>query len=88
MSESQVSTLLHRLGLWARRDIQLAQDGRVLSGQIDPEIELLYQQMFTLHDAVLDRVTLTRTQKLFIQHCQEIISQHRQPIHELERQYA
>lgn len=88
MSESQVSRLLRRLGLWARRDIQIGQDGRILAGTLDYEAELLYQQLFMLHDVVLDGITLTRGQQLFIAHCDEFLQPHRPAIARLERQFA
>lgn len=88
MSESQVSTLLRRLGLWARRNIHLGQDGQVLRGSLDYEAEILYQQLFSLHDVVLDGITLTRGQQLFIAHCDEFLQPHRPAIAQLERQFA
>lgn len=88
MSESQVSTLLRRLGLWARRHIELSQDGRVLGGGIDTEAECLYQQLFELHDKVLDRVPLTRVQALFLDYCKDFLAPHRAAIVQLERQFA
>lgn len=88
MSESQVSRLLRRLGLWARRDICTTQDGRILAGHLDYEAELLYQQLFSVHDLVLDGVTLTRGQQLFLAYCDEYLRPHRSAIARLERQFA
>lgn len=88
MSEFQVSTLLRQLGLWARRDIQTSQDGRVLGGRLDPYAELLYRQLDLVHDDVLERRPLSSVEKSFLAHCQDYISQHREAIRQLERQFA
>ena len=88
MSEGQVSLLLRRLGLYARRDINLSQDGRVLGGRIDPYAESLYRQLDLVHDDVLDRRQLSSVEEKFLAHCQEYISRHREAIRELERQFA
>ena len=88
MSEGQVSLLLRRLGLYARRDINLGQDGRVLGGRIDPYAETLYQQAYILHDDVLERRPLSSFEEKFLAHCQDYISQHREAIRQLERQFA
>lgn len=88
MSESQASLLLRRLGLWARRDIVLSQDGRILGGSLDPQVEALYQQLFELHDRILERRPISCTEKDFLAHCQSIIECNRAQIRELEREFA
>ena len=88
MSESQVSTLLRRLGLYARRNINLGQDGRVLGGRLDPYAEALYQQAYILHDDVLECRPLSSFEEKFLAHCQAYIDQHRSAIRQLERQFA
>ena len=88
MSEGQASLLLRRLGLYARRDIATSQDGRVLSGSLDPYAELLYRQLDLVHDEILERRPLSSTEKSFLAHCQDYLAPHRELIRQLERQFA
>lgn len=88
MSEDRLSRLLHRLGLLARRDIQLSSDGRILSGAIDPELELLYRQVDAIHDQVLDGHPLNRYQEQFLSYCAALIEQARDQVRQLELQFA
>lgn len=88
MSEGQASLLLHRLGLWARRDIAVGQDGRVLGGHLDSYAELLYRQLDLIHDDILERRPLSSVEESFLTHCQSLVDQHREAIRELERQFA
>lgn len=88
MSEDRLSRLMHRLGLLARKDVQLSSDGRVLSGAIDPELELLYRQVDEIHDQVLDGHPLNHYQRQFLAYCQELIDGAREQVRQLELQYA
>ncbi len=88
MSEDRLSRLLHRLGLLARRDIRLASDGRILSGAIDPELELLYHQVDEIHDQVLDGHPLNPYQQQFLAYCAELISRARDQVRQLELEFA
>jgi hypothetical protein len=88
MSEGQASLLLRRLGLYARRDIHLGQDGRVLGGQLDRYAELLYRQLDLVHDEILERRPLSSVEQSFLAHCQDYIAPYRELIRQLERQFA
>lgn len=88
MSEAQATRLLRRLGLWARREITLGRDGRVLNGALDPEAECLYVQLYELHDKVLERIALSRVEEAFLAHCQDYIQPFAQQIAQLEREFA
>lgn len=88
MSEDRLSRLLHRLGLLARRDIELGHDGRVLRGAIDPELELLYRQVDQIHDQVLDGHPLNRYQEQFLCYCSELVAAAREQVRQLELQFA
>jgi len=88
MSEGKLSRLLRQLGLLARRDVVVAQDGRILSGAIDPEVELLYCQVDQIHDQVLDGHPLNPLQVNFLQYCMDVIQQQRPIIRQLEAEFA
>lgn len=88
MSEDRLSRLLHRLGLLARRDVQLSSDGRILAGAIDPEVELLYVQVDQIHDQVLDGHPLNAPQTKFLAYCQELIDSCRDQVRQLELEFA
>jgi hypothetical protein len=88
MSEGQVSRLLRQLGLFARRDVVVAQDGRILSGSIDPEVEALYQDVDHIHDWILDGHQPNPLQLEFLEHCLKVVQQQRPIIRQLEREFA
>lgn len=54
MSEGQLSRLLRRVKLLARRNLFLDQYGQVVSGSLDPFWQLLEIQLDEIHDYVLD----------------------------------
>lgn len=88
MTEQSIAMVMQRLRLFARRDVVCDQYGHRIGGEMDAEVESLHVQVDRIHDHVLDGVTLTRDEVVFMQYCQTVVNEHREVIRQLERAYA
>jgi len=87
MSEGQLSRLLRRVKLLARRDVILDQTGHMIGGALDPFWQLLEIQLDTIHDQFLDGYAPISVNQ-FLAYCEQLVNADWHLVRDLERQYA
>ncbi len=88
MSESYLYRLSQRLRLLAREGLDLAQDGRVLRGELHHEVELARHKLEQMLDQVLDGHPLGPLQQSHVAYCQQLVEANKPRIRQLELAYA
>lgn len=87
MSEGQLSRLLRRVKLLARRDVVLDQSGRMIGGALDPFWQLLELQLDAIHDQFLDGYSPVGIGQ-FLDYCDQLVQADWHLVKQLEREYA
>jgi len=88
MSESSLYLLSQRLRLLARADIYLAEDGRVVAGQIRRHFEAAFRRASGLLDLVVDGDQLAEADLRWLKRAQARTQALRGHVRELEQAFV